>query len=471
LANVPLYIFFIVFAQLTARVLHPTTSIHTLIRKILMRLICEYREQTMWLLMRSYHSNNPSRKTCIRAMISKVLADSRDNHHQPQLRKFIVDMVRFAELMTCMAQKDVQRGQRVRSGVRHLQFSKDFPELHRLFDRTDSDFSQILLPFRSLVNVTLPKSTHEQHYQLFAAKDVYIYKFEDTIELLHSLQRPKKIAIVGSDGKRYTILCKPNDDLRKDYCFLEFCNLLNRCFKRDSEARRRQLRVNTYLVVSLSDTCGLIEWIPGLTPFRTLVEGQYGLVMNYEAIKKDVTLNYPPHTLPKTERVKRFQSYILPKFMPSVFGNWFASTYSDPLSWFAARLAYTRSSAVFSVVGYLLGLGDRHGENILIEEASGETVHVDLNCMFNKGEDFQVPERVPFRLTHNMVHAMGVTEFEGTFRKACEHTLRVVRENKEAVMNFVTPFRYDHLNEWKGNGDLRQTSVEFTIDTVISFVF
>jgi hypothetical protein len=37
-----------------------------------------------------------------------------------------------------------------------------------------------------------------------------------------------------------------------------------------------------------------------------------------------------------------------------------------------------------SMVGYMLGLGDRHGENILFDTVSGETVHVDFNCIFNK---------------------------------------------------------------------------------------
>ena len=36
------------------------------------------------------------------------------------------------------------------------------------------------------------------------------------------------------------------------------------------------------------------------------------------------------------------------------------------------------------MVGYMLGLGDRHGENILFDTVSGETVHVDFNCIFNK---------------------------------------------------------------------------------------
>jgi hypothetical protein len=31
-----------------------------------------------------------------------------------------------------------------------------------------------------------------------------------------------------------------------------------------------------------------------------------------------------------------------------------------------------------------IGLGDRHGENILFDSTNGDCVHVDFNCLFNK---------------------------------------------------------------------------------------
>ena len=105
---------------------------------------------------------------------------------------------------------------------------------------------------------------------------------------------------------------------------------------------------------------------------------------------------------------------------PPVFSEWFSRTFPDPQTWHLARLGYTRTTAVMSMVGYLLGLGDRHAENVMLDESNGDTVHVDLNCLFNKGDELKIPEVVPFRLTHNMVDAMGPTGVEGPFRVACE---------------------------------------------------
>ena len=51
---------------------------------------------------------------------------------------------------------------------------------------------------------------------------------------------------------------------------------------------------------------------------------------------------------------------------------------------YQARVAYIRTCAVMSIVGYILGLGDRHGENILFDSTNGDCVHVDFNCLFNR---------------------------------------------------------------------------------------
>lgn len=50
-------------------------------------------------------------------------------------------------------------------------------------------------------------------------------------------------------------------------------------------------------------------------------------------------------------------------------------------------------------VGHLMGLGDRHLDNILLNKHTGRVVHIDYNIIFDKGRQLHVPEIVPFRLT------------------------------------------------------------------------
>lgn len=52
----------------------------------------------------------------------------------------------------------------------------------------------------------------------------------------------------------------------------------------------------------------------------------------------------------------------------------------------------------FLCTGYIIGLGDRHLDNILVKLASGDIVHIDYNVCFEKGKTLRVPEKVPFRM-------------------------------------------------------------------------
>ena len=87
---------------------------------------------------------------------------------------------------------------------------------------------------------------------------------------------------------------------------------------------------------------------------------------------------------------------------------WLKSTNSE--HWLERRATYTRSLAVNSMVGHILGLGDRHPSNVLLERKTGKVVHIDFGDCFEVAmhrEKF--PETVPFRLTRMLTHAMEVS--------------------------------------------------------------
>jgi serine/threonine-protein kinase ATR len=58
-------------------------------------------------------------------------------------------------------------------------------------------------------------------------------------------------------------------------------------------------------------------------------------------------------------------------------------------------------------------------------------------------------ERVPFRLTQNMIDGLGVTGIEGVFRIACEVTMQLLRDNKDSLMSVLDAFIHDPLVEWE----------------------
>ena len=214
---------------------------------------------------------------------------------------------------------------------------------------------------------------------------------------MSSKERPKKMYCCGSDGRRYAFLCKMErrGDLRKDARMMETAALLNRFLGKDSEGRKRGLRLRTYMVVCLNEESGVMQWVGNTGGLRGEVHKVYtslGL-RNPMAILKDCRVEFEKLQSggggggggaaaakdEERERTARYRSDILPRF-PAVFHKWFVLSFSDPSAWFEARLTFSRSAAVWSMVGHMIGLGDRHGENILLDKSTGECVHVDFDC-------------------------------------------------------------------------------------------
>jgi serine/threonine-protein kinase ATR len=115
--------------------------------------------------------------------------------------------------------------------------------------------SRMIIPLQDSLTCTLPSSsdTVYSHFP-FPYQPVYIkgesrkvsrladsQGIEDRVDVMPSLQRPKKIVFTGSDGSKYPFLCKPHDDLRKDARLMDFNAMINKLLKSASESRRRQL--------------------------------------------------------------------------------------------------------------------------------------------------------------------------------------------------------------------------------------
>ena len=93
---------------------------------------------------------------------------------------------------------------------------------------------------------------------------------------------------------------------------------------------------------------------------------------------------------------------------------------------------FTSSCSVISIVSYIIGLGDRHLKNIMISKDTGTLMNIDFCDVFEIDQKRkEVPEKVPFRLTRNLVAALGPSGLNGCFMKYCEEALLVMRENKD----------------------------------------
>eukprot|EP01135_Chromosphaera_perkinsii_P001010 Nk52_evm24s156 gene=Nk52_evmTU24s156 len=426
--HLPAYQLYTCFSQLMSRICHPNVTVFAALKSLVVKVINEYPQQGVWSLLAIHNSTDKSRKSRCKDIVNAV-----GNH-----KEVIKRMICLSDSLISLCDLRIEQHEK--------SFSLD-QKLRKL--RRNSE-SGLLVPIQSSLTCVLPTTaTAPEHYSAFPGVLPTIYEFEDRVELMASLQRPRKFIIVGSDGVRYPFLAKPKDDLRKDSRVMELNSMINRLLKKDQSSRNHQLHIRTYAVVPLNEDNGLIEWVSNMLGFKGIVMKIY----QKEKIK-----------IPKTQEIMQmmggrhskfthsqqkhiFENKILPKF-PPVFSLWYVENFPDPNNWYSSRLLYASTTAVMSMAGYVVGLGDRHGENILFDSVTGESMHVDLNCLFNKGETFETPERVPFRLTHNMIDALGPTGVEGPFRKTCEVTMRLFRKECDSLLSVLRPFLHDPLLDW-----------------------
>lgn len=277
-----------------------------------------------------------------------------------------------------------------------------------------------------------------------------ILRFSAEYRLCGGINKPKVITCVSQDGSEYKQLVKGRDDLRQDAVMQQAFGLVNCLLAHDPKATGR-LAMRTYKVVPLSRRSGLVQWCEGTQPFS-----EFLLTPHTGAHQRYQPHDWTPvacrnamqevHKGSPEERLRVYQE-VCSHFHP-VFRYFFFEQFPEPSRWFERRRAYIHSVATGSIVGYVLGLGDRHCANILVDKHSAELIHIDLGVAFEQGRVLNTPETVPFRLTRDVVDGMGICGVEGTFRRCCERTMEVMRASRELLVTVVEVLLHDPLSSW-----------------------
>lgn len=246
-------------------------------------------------------------------------------------------------------------------------------------------------------------------------------------------------------------LLKGHEDLRQDERVMQLFGLVNTLLLNDPDTFRRNLTIQRYAVIPLSTNSGLIGWVPHCDTLHTLIRDyreKKKILLNIEhRIMLRMAPDYDHLTL--MQKVEVFE-HALEHTQGDDLARllWLKSPSSEV--WFDRRTNYTRSLAVMSMVGYILGLGDRHPSNLMLDRLSGKILHIDFGDCFEVAmtrEKF--PEKIPFRLTRMLINAMEVTGIEGTYKKTCESVMSVLRRNKDSLMAVLEAFVYDPLLNWR----------------------
>ncbi|XP_047947439.1 serine/threonine-protein kinase TOR-like isoform X2 [Salvia hispanica] len=280
---------------------------------------------------------------------------------------------------------------------------------------------------------------------------VTIASFAPQLVVITSKQRPRKLTIHGSDGEEHAFLLKGHEDLRQDERVMQLFGLVNTLLGNSRKTAEKDLSIQRYSVIPLSPNSGLIGWVPNCDTLHHLIREYRDarkITLNQE---HKLMLGFAPDYdhLPLIAKVEVFD-YALQNTEGNDLSRvlWLKSRTSEV--WLDRRTNYTRSLAVMSMVGYLLGLGDRHPSNLMLHRFSGKILHIDFGDCFEASMNREkFPEKVPFRLTRMLVKAMEVSGIEGNFRSTCESVMQVLRTNKDSVMAMMEAFVHDPLINWR----------------------
>ncbi|KAG8445461.1 hypothetical protein GDO86_010297 [Hymenochirus boettgeri] len=200
------------------------------------------------------------------------------------------------------------------------------------------------------------------------------------------------------------IIFKNGDDLRQDMLALQLLRLMDMLWKESG----LDLRIVPYGCLATGDRCGLIEVVSAAETIADIQLDCSNLAAA-AAFNKDALLNW----------IKECNS-------------------GEDLE--RAIEEFTLSCAGYCVATYVLGIGDRHNDNIMVRK-TGQLFHIDFgHILGNFKSKFKIKrERGPFILTYDFIHVIqqgkpGNTEKFGRFRQYCEDAYLILRRNGNLII-------------------------------------
>ncbi|CAG8511510.1 8195_t:CDS:10 [Diversispora eburnea] len=275
---------------------------------------------------------------------------------------------------------------------------------------------------------------------------VKIANFEQRVLVLNSIRKPRKITIVGTDGNDYPFLVKGGEDLRLDQRVILLFSIMNELLRKDFYCSQRKLELRIYKVIPMTGSLGIIEWLPETQTIKSFIERE---LFNEDIITKtqeehtkwamEDNQGYPC-LLKNAKRddvvkhITRLQSKVNANSLKKALYKLAAS----PEAHLSIRSEFVKKLAVINVCGYLIGIGDRHSENYLIDFTNGSLVSIDFGHAFGSAtETIDVPELVPFRLTkqiESLMYPLGP---------------KVMHAHKDILLNAMEIFVKEPLLDWQ----------------------
>ncbi|XP_053322155.1 DNA-dependent protein kinase catalytic subunit [Spea bombifrons] len=300
---------------------------------------------------------------------------------------------------------------------------------------------------------------------------VRISGFDERVKVMQSIRRPKRIIIRGNDEREYPFLVKGGEDLRQDQRIEQLFSIMNIILSQDAACSQRHMQLKTYQVIPMTTRIGLIEWLENTCTLKEFI-------FNAMSEDEEKNCNRPQqhynawldkrdkHGTPRQHidtYIKYKRSATVTSFRErealvpgDLLRRAFVKMSATPEAFVALRSHFARSHALLCISHWILGIGDRHLSNFMINMETGGMVGIDFGHAFGTATQFlPVPELMPFRLTRQIVNLMLPMKETGLFDSVMVHALRAYRTNPDLLISTMDVFIKEPSLDWK-NLEMKQ---------------
>ena len=323
-----------------------------------------------------------------------------------------------------------------------LQFQKDL-DLHlRKIDQIQLNKISSELAAKRHFHLSIPGQEDDQE------KPPKIFMIDPCFTVLRTQQHPRSVFIVDEKGKKWRFLLKGKEDLRMDQRIMQLFRLINTLLSNDRLTSSLEIKIVQYPIVPFSKDCGLIGWVGGADTLQHLVSELRSIKDIPQLLEINILHNLVgqyAHTQTFLQRKEVFDDIVLKAPANELHDIiWLKSP--DPETWLQRVDNFTKSTGLMSITGYIIGLGDRHPSNIMIQRDTGRVIHIDFGDSFESAMHRKsYPERVPFRLTRMIINAFDCGGIDGLFRRTCEDTMNVLREHRTSIFAQLEIFVHEPI--------------------------